>query len=86
MTLPVRFSHHFVILPSSLLKNREFQRFFTSLGVKARDDQRMRRTGGTCQCRDTECRVRPDEERNAEIPRISTASQDRAPSASTVPK
>jgi len=34
----------------------------------------MRRTGGTPQCRDTACRVRTDEECNAEIARISTVS------------
>jgi len=60
--------------PGRLLRYLEFQRLFTSREVKEHDEKRMRRTGGTPQCRDTACRVRTDEECDAEIARISPAS------------
>jgi len=57
-----------------LLRYSRFESLFSSREVKAHDEERMRRTGGTPQCRDTACRVRTDEECNAEIARISTVS------------
>jgi len=52
----------------------ELERLFTSREAKGGGDERRGPTSGTPLCRDTPCRVRTDEECNAEIARMSTVS------------
>jgi len=62
------------LFPRRLVKHPEFERQLKLRDVKARDDQRMRRTRDTPPRRATAWRGRTEEERDAEIVRISTAS------------